>query len=1062
MKPLKVTMSAFGSYASLTTVDFEQEGQGIFLITGDTGAGKTTIFDAITFALYGETSGEAREGSMMRSQLASEEDETYVELLFSDKGNLYTVRRNPAYQRHSKKRSKDGTRGLITTPAKASLLLPDGSEFPGRMTDINEELKRIVGVDRNQFSQIAMIAQGEYLKLLHASSKERKEIFSKIFNTGIYGRIQRRLREKDFALKERLMSNKQLFFHESDNVLITEGGGPQEDWQMCRDNIETGEVEIRSFLDGLVRANREQASKLSQSLEKINGRISVKSARLEGIQRNNGLLRDKEQIKEQLRQLTELLPQNEERKTRLKRAGLAQQVSVYESACRLAESEFLAAEKAMENINAQLISIEEKRKSAETELQSAQAAHAEELPSVLNEISRLTESMPLYHQLDHKKTEAGQAEAAAVQLEETRWDLTQRTRACTESVEQLKLSQEQLSDSGIHLAQARQKISALEGRSRQLAACGTALRAVAAERSDSIGKKEAAVAAQKCFQEASVAYQRLYTAFLSVQAGILASELKDGEGCPVCGSLHHPHKAVRRAEDVTREQTETAREKRDEAEAAFRTAGEESRACLARLDALAGELSGKLAELFPDRETVNEQLLKDAGVIEQWLAAVASEADLCKEALAAAGIACDSLEEQVRQYGENKETLQRLFAEQNSLEAQLKDITEQHTEALLIKQKLFLELSQLKGRLPRENAGEAERELFRLRQRQETLEQNRGKWEQQVRSYDSMAAEKKGFLLSQSGKQKEQQDRKAAADAALLDALSKHGFADISEYRLALLTPEEADRLSVETKGFDERLTEKRAVYEQWEKTTKDLMPEDEAAAVLELQALEDERKQLTARSGEAAAIGSSNEKTAKRIKALLKERQQLREERRLVEGLYLTADGKLSGAARLDLQTYVQRHYFKQMVAAANKRLIKMADGQFLLKCRELSDLGRQGEVGLDLDVYSLITDKTRDIRTLSGGESFMAALSMALGMADLIQNTAGSVRIDAVFIDEGFGSLDEAARAKAMEILRDLSGGQRMIGIISHVTELKEQIDKKLVVRKTGKGSTACWEMS
>ena len=208
MKPKLLTMSAFGSYGGVTQIDFERAGTGLFLITGDTGAGKTTIFDAISFALYGAASGAGREGAMLRSQYAPEDAETWVELTFEDKGQDYTIRRSPAYTRLSKRKNKDGAYTATSVAPKASLLLPDGSEMSGRIREIDEKIRAIVGVDRDQFSQITMIAQGEYIRLLHASSKERKEIFSRIFHTGIYGRIQQKLREADRTLYGRLEDNK--------------------------------------------------------------------------------------------------------------------------------------------------------------------------------------------------------------------------------------------------------------------------------------------------------------------------------------------------------------------------------------------------------------------------------------------------------------------------------------------------------------------------------------------------------------------------------------------------------------------------------------------------------------------------------------------------------------------------------------------------------------------------------------------------------------------------------------------------------------------------------------
>ncbi|MFT4005101.1 MAG: SbcC/MukB-like Walker B domain-containing protein [Lacrimispora sp.] len=228
-----------------------------------------------------------------------------------------------------------------------------------------------------------------------------------------------------------------------------------------------------------------------------------------------------------------------------------------------------------------------------------------------------------------------------------------------------------------------------------------------------------------------------------------------------------------------------------------------------------------------------------------------------------------------------------------------------------------------------------------------------------------------------------------------------------------------------------------------------------------EAAALREEQKRLQNERARLTGLYSRASHAEENLKRQWKEREVLEEEYSLYHNLFQTANGKMAGSVSLDFQTYVQRQYFSQMIQAANQRLKVMTDGQFLLQCRDLDALGKQGEVGLDLDVYTMATDRLRDIKTLSGGESFMAALAMALGMADIIQRTAGNVSMDALFIDEGFGSLDEESRLKAVRILQELAGGRRLVGIISHVTELKEQIGKKLAVKKTEKGSRIQWEL-
>ena len=238
MRPVRLTMSAFGSYSGTEVIDFTQVQGGLFLITGDTGAGKTTIFDAITYALYDRTSGGARDGNMMRSQYAAEDTDTYVEYVFSYRGEEYTIRRNPEYMRVGKRKNADGTVRLVKETAKVSLLLPDGKEFQGKKREIDQKIEEIIGLDAGQFTQIAMIAQGDFLKLLHAGSKERKKIFSRIFQTQIYWRMQEELKEQGKALYVSLKENEADIRREMERVVpvfVTAGTGcgklPRKIWQ---------------------------------------------------------------------------------------------------------------------------------------------------------------------------------------------------------------------------------------------------------------------------------------------------------------------------------------------------------------------------------------------------------------------------------------------------------------------------------------------------------------------------------------------------------------------------------------------------------------------------------------------------------------------------------------------------------------------------------------------------------------------------------------------------------------------------------------------------------------
>ena len=374
MKPLKLTMSAFGSYVKETAIDFERLGDGIFLITGDTGAGKTTIFDAIAFALYGETSGQRREGPMMRSQWAPPDQETRVELFFSDGGETYKIVRSPSYQRRSLRKNKDGEYSMTLSQARASLTLPDGTEFPGKISDINEKIRSIVGIDREQFSQTAMIAQGEYMRLLLASSKERKEIFSKIFDTGIYGAIQQKLREKNSALTRKLEDNRKFFEREASRLQIPEDSCLGQRWKEVSGLLDSSGEEILKTVEEALAASF-QAEKESRELEQqVLARKTGLERRLEAARAGEKLRQQQIRAEGLLQALEAERGLQEERKRRLKQAVEALPLQAKEEEILANRSALAQSRKSAERLSGQLAALTERL--AEADAQKKAAAEA--------------------------------------------------------------------------------------------------------------------------------------------------------------------------------------------------------------------------------------------------------------------------------------------------------------------------------------------------------------------------------------------------------------------------------------------------------------------------------------------------------------------------------------------------------------------------------------------------------------------------------------------------------------------------------------------------------------
>ncbi len=910
MKPIKLTMSAFGSYADTTVVDFSDVDHGIFLITGDTGAGKTTIFDAIVYALYDRASGGAREASDMRSQYANSDTATYVEFVFAYGNECYTIRRNPRYTRLSKRRDKDGNFKETEEAPGVSLILPDGTpkgrEFVGKIRETNEKIVEIIGLDADQFTQIAMIAQGEFMKLLQASSNQRKEIFAKIFNTKIYARVQEELRAKTKSLYGKLEDNRRYCEVELQGIRGTEDTEAFSFSELnAAENLERLQLLVKQGI-----AKEKEGRKLLESLdveiEQLNCDIT------EGKQINEifqGLLKAQE---EKVQLEAEVLFQRE-CELELERAKKALPVML--EAVKVKAGQEVLCENEMrlqkvEKMRQQYASIVVEK---EEEKNKAQQLLLEQQPKIQEQATLIRNTLPAYEQAE---------------------ELVKQHR---------KLERE--------LAGQQIKCDALE---------------------KDVEQRKASL--QACNEQASrllSVYQQANDSFIAEQAGVMASRLEEGMPCPVCGATQHPCKAVFSGEEITQAQVEEAKSKWQQASS--------------EVEILSSELEHRKQELDAEKGKIND----------------------CKLQMEAVKTQCTVIREKLTY--ENKE------AAENAV-------------CML------------------------EKELFSLQKQADTARED---WERTNEKLSEADALKKS-----EEEQRQRLEKQILADTKVYkEILQKQGFTEEADYQEAVRNEEEREALEQAGKDYQNRVIMNQTAINHYEQQAN-------GKKKVELERLEEQlqdRKRAKVHE-ETAAVklhgdNQRNQEAYDKLKKLYEKREELRRQYDLYSNLDKTANGNLSGTAKLDFQTFIQRKYFERIIHEANKRLVKMTSNQFILQCRELQNLGSQGAVGLDLDVYSLVNDKTRDVKTLSGGESFMAALSMALGMADVIQNTAGKVRLDTMFVDEGFGSLDDESRAEAIRILHELAGSKRLVGIISHVTELKEQIERKLIVKKDEKGSKINW---
>lgn len=963
MRPEKLVMSAFGSYAGRTEIDFTKQRGGLFLITGDTGAGKTTIFDAITYALYNQTSGGERNGAMMRSQYAKPADETYVEFSFSYADASYRVRRNPEYR--ITKQLKNGKRKEQKVPAGVELVLPDGSVFPEKRSATDAKIEEIVGLTKDQFTQIVMIAQGDFLKLLYAKSDDRKMIFSKLFRTGSYWRIQEKLRQRSLAMDDAIAENERAMEQEQARILLPgaeclkllAGEGfllSGEDSQL------PGEDAPHSEEDALLSEGQLAELPLAELVEKMRGweeRLAEKQRQkqkeaerltelLTRAKEVNRLFADLRKCEEIKTALCGEAPAQARRKEQLAAALRAGKVQEQES--RLKEKEDALAQ-SKETVQALGVWIENARSAyqdEEVQLKALLEKQTRESELAKEQIHRLKESLPAYEQLS----------AAA-----------ERERQAGERFAEKE-------------AELRKKQKEQE---RQLAAWNEALDQAKDRRA------RAGIAWEKRTKEASESarrYEETYRSFLNEQAGILAQQLEEHAPCPVCGSTKHPNPAVPAEGAASEADVNTAKAEREQAE--------------------------------EDRDRARQEF-------ETWKQ---KEQELTL--LIAQG-------------------RQENVPEQVELENLRRDWQECQKES-----------GRIRSGLSYPTESEARQALEALYAGEEARNTAYREKEKALAGLKEEIDRREGQRTQEDGKANELAEECTREAAAFEEARRQAGFSDEAAYRDALLTEQQKEVLERESEDFEKRSLNNQGQLEALKKATEgkeetDTAEWETAAAQVEQEqgALRDALLKLhTAYETDAAVL--------KNCRAYLEKKEKLKQQEQVIKSLYRTADGRLPGSAKIDFETYIQRQYFNRVIHEANKRLLTMSGHQYMLKLKETGQGGKKSNEGLDLAVYSLITDSERDIKTLSGGESFLAALAMALGLSDIAIREAGAVHLDMMFIDEGFGSLDAHSRKQAIEVLSGLAGDDRLVGIISHVTELKEQIEHRLLVTRTERGSAAVWE--
>lgn len=1079
-------MCAFGSYGQETVIDFTKSGQNLFLITGDTGAGKTTIFDAIVFALYGQASSiyNKKDGLLLQSQFASMEKVPKVEFTFAESvaenAPIYKIRRVPRHLRPMKRQNnaKNDT-NLVADKGFTELVMPDGSEYIEK--DIDEKIEEIVGLTREQFMQVAMIAQGEFMELLRAKTDDKKEIFRKLFNTELYERIRCILDEKR-RKKEREITDIRIQCQtEIAHVTITEDFEDYEKISEYGAEIKSGSIiRLKEYIECLETFCNYADSKANN----VTNQWSAAAKELDAAKNEYAKAETLMEAFTKYEEAVAAIKQYEERKPDLekKTAFVNQLKEAYElkPVYQLyvdAQKEFCSLKTKLEEQEKAMPELDRLWDSALTEYEQMHLTYETKKKTFHELTQKVTAALQLFD-----RREAAETQKAAILKKNG--SIQQKKAKKEKELENLSDAHEKsleiigrYADSAVNKAKAESELKKAEELGERIKRL-QALEKEINKTTQSLSKKQKELKeANAKYQEKTTFYINQNNLFLSEQAGILASELVEGKPCKVCGSKVHPS-PYRLNEGLlipTQSEVEIAR------------ADSESWNQKQQKKALEAN------ELKTGLEKQQEQQLAEQNELCVQLGVSVDENAASTEAASMVVLtkAFESYQSKAQEQNEKYQKELALLEEEKQNEEKLRVNIEKETATL---EKLKVDLNASNEALAGIEAALNELENHtEFKTREEA---------QQVKS----AAEKQFQQISDTYKQKETENQQARKNREKAQSLieeykatlpqrqahtkkRKDEYEQLFAQKSFAKSESENKNTNVDTTQDNNlkwlKLTEKytQEMLLEWEeqltqyqkdiqeaivkKETTGSMIKDQSKPDLDSmkQTIQEKQKcynNLDIDKTNLIRIRDEDKKVLQILKNQISQRERIIHEHTKLDSLYRMISGSVSKQNKMDLETFVQRYYLKKILAAANRRFEKMTAGQFRLLLKEIDDAGKGRNEGLDLMVDSLVTGKKREVRTLSGGESFMAALSLALGMADQIKEGSGAIHLDMMFIDEGFGSLDEHSRGQAVRILKEMAGGDRLIGIISHVTELKQEIENQLVVTKNDTGSSVSWKIN
>lgn len=1071
MKPILLTMQAFGSYGEKTEIDF-QKGGDFFLISGDTGSGKSTIFDAMMFALYGEVSTvginkDKKKNEKLDEMLSQfvdvQKTKPYASLVFTayqhGQEETYTVRRTPRYTRPAKR----GDAKLQDERETVELLMPDGSQYPGKLSETNRKIEELVGLTADQFRKVVMIAQGEFMDFLRADSKAKTALLRDLLKTDYYYQLSERLKtlakEKNTAAKTQ-RANMSFFAGRAVTEVL-----PEEDAQAleaAKGTVITAKELQPEQVDALVDVLSDMCARLEMQQRELAQRQTTAQVErdecMKRIEAAQPLMQRFKELEDAEKTLQECAAQADEIE---KKRGLIgkirdawaiepkyQRMKDARDALTNGQTELAAKQQELPQLKQTAADAAALHQQTENEKQTATALCSE----VTTKVETALETFVALEKAEKALRQAEEADAKA----------KANAESAKKALDDFKKQEDAWRTQEAELQGAEAAYEVCKQQNQQYRDLKKSLEDLHGNQKDVQEKARQAAAAKDAYASATQKYQRAQNeyddyrlAFLNAQAGLLARELVSGKPCPVCGALEHPApcQLTQENQQLNREQLERRRKAADDAAKAQAEKAKESESAQAKLTERQKVVEEAEKKLVENAKNIRENVpMATAADVEAMLTAWLPELQSASKSVQAKVKALDDVRKNLEGAKAERDKLEKAAADAQETakstavkKAEAEKTWKLHQEELSASPHRTREDAVAQRTQAREAKQKAEAAASQAAEKERQAQKAETDCETQIRRLNEEMPQKQANA-EEFNQQYQQTMAEKSLDETQWQALTANYDA------------EEPDRLQKEVSDFDQRKSKAEGQCATSQNAIagreKPDMTKLEAASKAAESALKEASDALEA----AKHLRLNNEKVLEDLRAGREPLAEACKAANTAQHLSDVMAGTESGN-RMNLETFVQRNYMEKILRDANRRFRDMSNGQFELKLINVEDAGEGKNKGLDLEVYSIVTGKTRSVNTLSGGESFMAALSLALGMADQIQAATAAIHLDVMFIDEGFGSLSDNARNEAVNILKEMAGKQRQIGIISHVSELKDEIENQLIVKKDDRGSHISW---